>query len=81
MSSSKTKTPEEQAAIASAKELRERDAALAMKEYQLERAHLAARTERLRAERLAREREAAANPPPQPETARRKSAKLLRKQG
>jgi len=58
----KGKTVEEQAAIASLKELRARDAALATREYQQERQELAARTEKLRALRLARERELVANP-------------------
>ncbi len=61
----KGKTSEEQAAIASLKELRARDAALATREYEQERQALAARTEKLRALRLARERELASNPPPE----------------
>ena len=61
---SKVKTAEEQVAIANAKELRARDAALAMREYQQERQAMAARTEKLRALRLARERELADNPRP-----------------
>jgi len=67
----KGKTPEEQAAIASLKELRERDAALAMRAYQQERVDLAARTEKLRALRLARE--AAARNAPKPDAAKKKA--------
>ena len=67
------KSAEEQAAIATAKELRARDAALALREYQLERQTIAARTEKLRALRLAHEREAANNPPP-PVTTRKTAA-------
>jgi len=46
---------EEQASIASVKELRARDAALAVREYQQEKLAAAARTEQLRALRLARD--------------------------
>jgi hypothetical protein len=53
----KTRSAEELHAIATAKELRARDAELAMREYRLEQQALAARTEKLRALRLARERE------------------------
>ena len=49
---SKTKIDEERTAKAIAKELRSRDAELAMREYQLERLAVAAKTERLRALRL-----------------------------
>ena len=68
------KSAEEQAAIATAKELRARDAELAMREYQLERTAIAARTERLRELRLSREREAAKNPPPPPVAPKKKAA-------
>jgi hypothetical protein len=59
MTAKSSKSAEEQAAIATAKEMRARDAVLAMREYQLERATVAARTERLREQRLARDRDAA----------------------
>jgi hypothetical protein len=72
---SKGKTAEEQAAIASLKEFRARDAALAMREYKQQRLVLAARTEKLRALRLARERDLANNPPP---TGSRKTAAVRR---
>jgi hypothetical protein len=77
----KNKSAEERAAIASAKELRARDAELAMREYQLERQALAARTERLRALRLAREREIAQQAHERPSTARRMLAKSHRNKG
>jgi hypothetical protein len=53
----KGKSAEEHAAIASLKELRARDAVSATREYHQERQAIAARTERLRALRLAREHE------------------------
>jgi len=49
---SKTKIADERTAKVLAKELRSRDAELAMREYQLERQAVAAKTERLRALRL-----------------------------
>lgn len=52
---SKTKTAEEQAAALRMRELRARDAALAMQEYQQEQLAVRARTERLRALRLSRD--------------------------
>ena len=73
---SKGKSAEEQAAIASLKELRARDAALATREYEQERLSIAARTEKLRALRLARERELAQNPPPPPSLKSAASRKL-----
>ncbi len=60
---SKNKTAEEQAAIATLKELRARDAALATREYEQEVLNTRARTERLRAMRLARDRQVAQSPP------------------
>ncbi len=48
----KSKIAEERTAKVLAKELRSRDAELAMREYQLERQAVAAKTERLRALRL-----------------------------
>jgi hypothetical protein len=77
----KSKSAEERAAITSAKELRARDAELAMREYRLEQQALAARTERLRALRLAREREIAQQVQERPSTARRKPADRLRNKG
>jgi hypothetical protein len=54
----KTKTAEEQTAIGAMKAQRARDAALATREYQQEKANVLARTERLRALRLARDNQA-----------------------
>jgi hypothetical protein len=61
----KTKSEEEQSAAAAMKELRARDAQLAMREYQQDKLEVQARTERLRALRLARDSEAAQAPPKQ----------------
>ena len=61
---SKPKSAEEQAAIATLKELRARDAALATREYEQETLATRARTEKLRAMRLARDQKAAQNPAP-----------------
>jgi hypothetical protein len=52
------KNDEQRAATASIKQLRAQDAASAMREYQQERLHVLARTERLRALRLSRDSEA-----------------------
>jgi len=60
---SKPKTPEEQAAVATLKELRARDAALATREYQQEVLNTRARTERLRALRLAQAEKKPPAPP------------------
>jgi hypothetical protein len=73
--STKNKSAEEQSAIAAAKELRARDAAQAMREYQQDKLAVAARTERLRELRLARDREAAKKAPPKPAIGRGKAAK------
>jgi hypothetical protein len=53
-----TNKDEKAAATASIKQLRAQDAASAMREYQQERLHVLARTERLRALRLSRDSEA-----------------------
>jgi hypothetical protein len=60
----KTKTPEERSAAATIKELRARDAEQAMREYELEKLAVRARTEQLRAMRLSRESQASSSPPP-----------------
>jgi hypothetical protein len=54
----KAKNDEKGAATARIKQLRAQDAASAMREYQQERLHVLARTERLRALRLSRDSEA-----------------------
>lgn len=59
----KTKNPDEKTAAAAMKEQRARDAVLAMREYEQEKLAVLARTEKLRAARLARESEAAKAPP------------------
>jgi hypothetical protein len=64
---------EQQTAKALAKELRERDAALAMQEYQLETLALRARTERLRALRLSKGRPASKDQPKPPGAFRKKA--------
>jgi hypothetical protein len=56
--------PNEKLPKVAVKEMRERDAALAMKEYQEEKRATAAKTERLRALRLAKEANEAASPKP-----------------
>jgi hypothetical protein len=69
------KTAEERTAISAMKELRARDASLAMREYQLEKLAVQARTERLRELRLSRDREAARDEPPAPVETKKKAAK------
>ena len=59
--SSKTKSAEEQTALAAMKAQRARDADLAMREYQQEKLAVLARTERLRALRMSRDSQAAKN--------------------
>lgn len=71
----KTKNPEEQSAVAAMKEQRARDAVLAMREYEQDKLAVRARTERLRALRLARETEAAKAPPVPAVATRKKPAK------
>ena len=74
----KAKTPEQRSAAATMKELRARDAEQAMREYELEKLAVRARTERLRAMRLSRESQASSNPPPRasaPKTAVRLAKK------
>jgi hypothetical protein len=61
---SKTKTADEQTAIAAMKAQRARDAALATREYQQEKVDVLARTERVRALRLARDSQAAKDAQP-----------------
>jgi hypothetical protein len=75
----KSKTPEERSAAATMKELRARDAELAMREYELEKLAVRARTERLRAMRLSRESQASSNPPPPPRASAPKTAVRLAK--
>jgi hypothetical protein len=75
----KSKTPEERSAAATMKELRARDAELAMREYELEKLAVRARTERLRAMRLSRESKASSNPPPPPRASAPKTAVRLAK--
>ncbi len=57
--SSKTKSADEQTALAAMKAQRARDADLAMREYQQEKLAVLARTERLRALRMSRDSQAA----------------------
>ena len=64
---------EERTAKALAKELLERDAALAMQEYQLETLALRARTERLRALRLSKDRPVSKDQPKPAGAVRRKA--------
>ena len=64
--SSKTKSAEEQTALAAMKAQRARDADLAMREYQQEKLAVLARTERLRALRMSRDSQAAKNGEQQP---------------
>jgi hypothetical protein len=59
--------------------LRARDAELAMREYELEKLAVRARTERLRAMRLSRESQASSNPPPPPRASAPKTAVRLAK--
>jgi hypothetical protein len=66
---SKTKTADEQTALAAMKAQRARDADLATREYQQEKVDVLARTERLRALRLARDSQAGKNGEQQPSSA------------
>jgi hypothetical protein len=75
----KTKTPEERSAAATMKELRARDAEQAMREYELEKLAVRARTERLRAMRLSRERQASSGPQSAPRAGATKTAVRLAK--
>jgi hypothetical protein len=75
----KAKTPEERSAAATMKELRARDAAQAMREYELEQVAVRARTERLRAMRLSRESQAPIAPQPKPRASAPKTAVRLAK--
>jgi hypothetical protein len=59
--SSKTKSADEQTALAAMKAQRARDADLAMREYQQEKLAVLARTERLRALRMSRDSQTAKN--------------------
>jgi hypothetical protein len=70
---SNTKNAEELTAKATMKEARARDAALAMREYQAEQLAIQARTERLREQRLARDRQTSKDVQQRSETTRRKA--------
>jgi hypothetical protein len=72
---SKTKDLPDKSAAAAMKELRARDAVLAMREYQQDKIAVQARTERLRALRLARDSAAAAAPPASAASPKKQSRK------
>jgi len=69
------KNDEERTAIAANKDQRARDAAQATREYEQEKAALLARTEQLREQRLARERQAATDVVPKPGADKKKAAR------